>query len=80
MSNQRIDKKLTKREQDVLKLIVEEYSSVEIAGSIHLSIRTIDTHRRNIASKMGTSSLVAYTKYAIQQGWIENYSFQQRNK
>ena len=43
---------LTKRELDVLRLIAEEYTNPEIAESLHISIRTVDTHRRNLLEKL----------------------------
>ena len=57
--------KLSNREQEILKLIVDEKSSEQIADILIISIRTVETHRKNISKKIGSSSLVAFTKYAI---------------
>ena len=62
--------KLTDREVEILELIVEEHSSTEISHILNISIRTVETHRKNFAKKIGSSSLVAFTKYAIQHKFI----------
>ena len=43
---------MTKREVEVLQLIVEEYSNTEIAEKLFISIRTVDTHKRNLVEKL----------------------------
>ena len=58
---------LSAREIEIVKLIVEEKSSLEISQQLNISIRTVETHRKNIAKKIGSASLVAITKYAIQE-------------
>ena len=62
---------LTKRELDVLRLIAEEYTNPEIAESLHISIRTVDTHRRNLLEKLQLKNTAGLVKYAIKQGVIE---------
>ena len=59
--------KLSNREQQILQLIVDENSTAIIADLLKISTRTVETHRKNIAKKIGSSSLVAFTKYAIEQ-------------
>jgi len=56
---------LTSRELDVLKLIVEEKSNYEIADELHISIRTVDAHRRNLLQKTGVKNAVGLTKFAL---------------
>lgn len=43
---------ITKRELEVIKLIMKGYSSQQIAETLHISIRTVDTHRANLMQKM----------------------------
>lgn len=62
---------LSVREIEIVKLIVEEKSSSEISQQLNISIRTVETHRKNIAKKIGSASLVAITKYAIQEKIIQ---------
>lgn len=64
-------KNLTDRETEILKLILNEASSIEIAEKLNVSVRTIDTHRRNILSKTGASNLIGLFKYAIKNNIIE---------
>ncbi|UXX78965.1 response regulator transcription factor [Reichenbachiella carrageenanivorans] len=59
---------LTNREIDVLKLIIEEKSNYEIADELHISIRTVDAHRRNLLQKTGVKNAVGLTKFAIKHG------------
>ncbi|MEO9805939.1 MAG: response regulator transcription factor [Reichenbachiella sp.] len=59
---------LTSREKDVLKLIVEEKSNYEIADQLHISIRTVDAHRRNLLQKTGVKNAVGLTKFALKHG------------
>lgn len=59
---------LTSREIDVLRLIVEEKSNYEIADELHISIRTVDAHRRNLLQKTGVKNAVGLTKFAIKHG------------
>ena len=64
-------KKLTPRELEILKLIAEEKSNQEIADSLFISIRTVDTHRRNLLEKLQVKNSVGLVRYAIQQGIVE---------
>ncbi len=63
---------LTDREVEVLRLIAEEYSNAEIAERLFISIRTVDTHRRNLLDKLGVKNTAGLVKYAIQRGLLEN--------
>jgi len=63
---------LTEREIEVLKLITEEYSNAEIAERLFISIRTVDTHRRNLLDKLGVRNTAGLVKYAIQHGLLES--------
>lgn len=63
---------LTDRELEVLKMIAEEYSNPEIAERLFISIRTVDTHRRNLLDKIGAKNTAGLVKYAIQKGLLDN--------
>lgn len=58
------ESRLTERELEILKLITKEYSNKQIAEALFISERTVETHRKNIFRKTGTSSLVGLIKYA----------------
>ena len=62
---------LTPRELEVLKLIAEGQTSREIATTLVLSIKTIESHRTNILGKLGMRDRVDLTRYAIRRGLIE---------
>jgi len=58
------ESKLTERELEILKLITREFSNKQIADELSISERTVETHRKNIFRKTGTSTLVGLIKYA----------------
>jgi DNA-binding CsgD family transcriptional regulator len=58
------------REKQVLRLIIEGHNSRVIADMLHLSIHTINSHRKNILSKSGCKTLVELGGKAIREGWI----------
>jgi DNA-binding NarL/FixJ family response regulator len=62
---------LTEREREVLKLVVEGYTSREIADLLYLSKRTVMCHRANIASKLGIHNRMELVRYAMRTGVIE---------
>jgi PAS domain S-box-containing protein len=61
---------LTNRELEVIKLIVKDYSSQEIADKLFISIRTVETHRKNIMGKLHAKSIIGLVHYAIQNHLI----------
>jgi DNA-binding NarL/FixJ family response regulator len=62
---------LTPREQEVVKLIAESYSSKDIARELVISEKTVERHRANILEKLGMNDRVQLTRYAIRRGLIE---------
>ena len=69
------NKELTKREVEVLQLIVSELTSTEIAEELDISIRTVETHRKNISQKVNARSSIGLVKYAIRSGFVDRYVF-----
>lgn len=61
---------LTIREIEIIKLIVKDYSSQEIADKLFISIRTVETHRKNIMVKLHAKSIIGLVHYAIQNNLI----------
>lgn len=57
--------KLTERELEILKLIVQEYNNAEIADKLFISERTVETHRKNMIRKFNTKTIVGLIKYAM---------------
>jgi DNA-binding NarL/FixJ family response regulator len=62
------DSPLTERELQVLQLIAQEYSNGQIAEKLFISIRTVDTHRRNLLEKLPAKNTAGLVKYAIEKG------------
>jgi len=62
---------LTKREQEILTLIANEYSNPDIAKELFISIRTVDTHRRNLLDKLDVKNTAGLVKYAVKFGLIK---------
>lgn len=62
---------LTQREKEILRLIVDEFTSQEIAEKLFLSLRTVETHRFNMQKKLGVNNNIGLVKIAIQMGLID---------
>lgn len=60
----------TPRETEVIRLIFDNLSSAQIAEKLHLSLSTVDTHRKNINRKAGMSSAIGLKKF-IEENQIE---------
>lgn len=57
---------LSKREFEVVQLIAKDYSNIQIAEFTHLSVRTVEGHRRNIRSKLNIKTTTGLIKYAME--------------
>ena len=62
---------LTTREREVLQLIAEGHSNREIAELLHISVKTVETHRANLMDKLDIHSTAELTQYAMRKGVIE---------
>ena len=60
--------KLTPREREVLQLMAEGFATKEIAARLHVSVKTVETHRRQLMEKLQLYSVAEVTKYAIREG------------
>ncbi|MDJ1500265.1 response regulator transcription factor [Xanthocytophaga agilis] len=56
---------LTRREKEVLQLIVDEYTTSEIADKLFVSLKTIETHRMNLLQKLGAKNTAGLVKAAL---------------
>lgn len=59
---------LTDREREVLQLVAEGQTTREIAADLHVSVKTVESHRQNIMDKLEIRSIAKLTKYAIREG------------
>ncbi|MEQ8897557.1 MAG: response regulator transcription factor [Roseovarius sp.] len=62
---------LTNREQTILLQLAQGRSNREVALDLDISIRTVETHRKNIKSKLGISSTAGLTRYAMEHGMLQ---------
>jgi DNA-binding NarL/FixJ family response regulator len=62
---------LSKREMNVLELIVQDLSNQQIADKLHISSRTVDTHKQNILSKTQTNTVAGLVVYALKNNLID---------
>ena len=62
---------LTPREEEVVKLVAESYTSDEIGRMLHITRRTVERHRENVLAKLGMRDRVQLTRYAIRHGLID---------
>ena len=63
--------RLTDRERQVLRLIVEGFTNKEIAAKLYLSPKTVDNHRAHIMSKLECRDVIGLVKYAIASGLVD---------
>ena len=62
---------LTDREKEVLTLIGEEYTTKEIADKLHVGLKTIEAHRKNLLLKFDARNMVGLIKKAMEMGLLE---------
>jgi DNA-binding NarL/FixJ family response regulator len=65
------DDRLTPRELEVVKLIAEAFTNRQIADTLKLSEKTVESHRANVLSKLGMRDRVELVRYAIRRGLVE---------
>ena len=62
--------RLTTREREILQLIAEGNSLREISRLLHISIKTVESHKAHIMEKLSLRSIAELTQYAIRKGLI----------
>ena len=62
---------LTNREQTILLQLAQGRSNKEVACALDISVRTVETHRKNIKRKLGISSTAGLTRYALEHGVLQ---------
>lgn len=61
---------LTRREQQILQLIAREFTTPEIAEHLHISLHTVDTHRKNLLAKLGAKNMAGMVRIAMEKGLL----------
>ena len=63
---------ITKREIEVLKLIVDEKKNQQIANELHINVSTVETHKKNLIKKLNVKTSLGLVKYALEHQIFEN--------
>ena len=63
---------LSRREKEILKYITMEYTTQEIADTLFISQNTVNTHRKNMLSKINAKNTAGLVKYAMQHGLLND--------
>jgi len=63
--------RLTRREQEIVQLLAEGKTNKEAAGTLGISVRTVETHRAGVLRKLKLDSTAALVRYAIRNKMIE---------
>jgi len=71
---------LSEREQQVLKLVAEGFSSREIADQIAISTKTVEAYRARFVDKLGLKSRAQIVQYALNLGFLSPEKFTQRKR
>ena len=61
---------LSTREREVLQLIAEGFSAKEIAADLHVSIKTVESHRSNLMRKLGARKATDLVRHAVRRGFV----------
>lgn len=59
---------LSNREKEVLHYVAKEFTNQEIADKINISLRTVETHKRNLIKKLRVKNVVGLVRFALEQG------------
>lgn len=62
---------LTRREKDILREIINELTTAEIAEKLFISTHTVESHRKNMLAKIGARNTAGLVKYAIESGILD---------
>ena len=66
---------ISPRELEIITLIAEGYTNIEIAEKLYLSTHTVNTHRKNILAKLGVNNTAAVVMYAVKTGLVSPNKF-----
>jgi two-component system, NarL family, response regulator NreC len=62
---------LSPREQQVLRLIAQGYTNQQVAGMLYLSVKTVETYKSRLMTKLGLTGRAALVRYALQHGLLQ---------
>lgn len=61
---------LSRREEDVLRLVAQGFSNKQIAGQLEVSVKSVETYKARAAEKKALRSRADIVRYGIKQGWL----------
>ena len=61
---------ISQREQEILKLIANEYRTYEIAAELFISPHTVQTHRKNLLEKMEVKNVAGLIRKSFEMGYL----------
>lgn len=70
VKTKRIDEQITKREEEILQLVCQQYTAEEIAQKLFISVKTVNGHRNNLLQKTGSKNVTGLVLYAIRNNII----------
>ncbi len=62
---------LSRREQQVLRLLAQGHTNLQVAASLGLSVKTVETYKSRLIAKLGLEGRAALVRYALQRGLLE---------
>jgi DNA-binding NarL/FixJ family response regulator len=71
-SARRSTQKLSRREEEVLRLVAWGLLSREIAGQLQISIKTVEAHKANAMNKLALANRIDVVRYALLRGWLQD--------
>lgn len=69
-SNYSSDNRLTPRQREILQLIARGYATREIAAQLHVSVKTVESHRAQLMQRLNIHDVAGLTRFAIRVGMI----------
>ena len=66
------EKSLSRREEEVLRLVAWGYLNKEIASHLQISIKTAEAHKANAMTKLGMKGRIDVVRYALSKGWLQD--------
>ena len=61
---------LTKREKEIVKLVAEGLTNIQIGQQLFISVDTVDTHRKNLYTKLGVKNTAQLIRYCLDKGFV----------
>ena len=63
--------KISRREKEVLKLIVQEFTTQEIADNLYISLKTVESHRSSLLAKLNARNSAGLVRVAMENNLID---------